>query len=82
MDRRLIAARELRSGQRVFVEPRDGNVSRGPKLDRLPPAGAWVRVNDYIHGLVARGAVTAFDGPPVAPVQVVESVDEEVSRDS
>ncbi len=81
MDRRLISARELRIGQRVFVEPRDGNVSRGPKLDSLPAAGAWVKVNDYIHGLVSRGAVTAFDGIAAAPA-VESTAEEELSHDS
>lgn len=63
-ERRLIPAHELRHGQSVYIEPRAADVSRGHKLDNIDAGGQWAKVNDYIHGCVARGAVLAWSGAP------------------
>ncbi len=60
-ERRLIPAHQLRAGQQVFVEPQHAEMPRGRKLDSIEAGGQLVRVDDYIHGCVARGALLAYD---------------------
>ncbi len=72
-ERRLIPAHELRSGSRVFVEPHHAaDIPRAAKLDAIDAAGQWMTVNDYVFGLVARGAVVAWSGEKVAAAPVQE----------